>query len=211
MALDKSQLESDLLSTFQDMKSAGENAKDSDFSAGVATACKDFVEGGNIIIVAGGKVSSGTFAGGGQGNISLKDSLMKSAIDTATATMKTLTSGGDAILASAIFSGLSAMLTAGEVEVDVEGTTVSESGSAVPPSSGTTKGTGLTCTDSGFVASLNSVFSDMNSKTSEEGFDGDEYLAEKLADIINTLVATGTVITSGEGELEGVTGTGAIS
>ena len=51
----------------------------------------------------------------------------------------------------------------------------------------------------------------MIDKRNDEDFNGDTYLAEKLADIINTYIATGTVTTSGQGALSGVTGTGKIA
>lgn len=215
MALVKNDLISDLKATFKKMKDAGEHASDSDFSSGIANACKDFIEAGTITIVATGTVSSGVFTGGGSGSISLTSSKMSKVIDTATASMKNMTSGGDDVLASALFSGLNAMISAGTVEIDVTGTTVSPSGSPVEPTSGKTKGTGLTCTDGvspkDFVSKTKKIFKDMIDKRNDEGFNGDNYLAEQLADVINTYIATGTVTTSGQGALAGVTGTGKIA
>lgn len=211
MALVVKNLETDFKKVFKKMKDAGKNSSDSDFSEGIASACKSYIEAGEITTVDGGTVSSGVFAGGGTGSISLDDSLMSEVLDTATQEMKSMTSGGDNTLATALFSGLNAMISAGSVEIDVTGATTSPSGSTVPPSSGTSKGTGLNCTDSGFVKSVKGIFQDMINKRNDEGFNGDEYLAEHLAGTINTYISTGTVTTSGEGDLSGVTGAGSIA
>lgn len=215
MSLVKNDLISGLKDTFKKMKDAGEDASDSDFSSGIADACKAFIEAGDITIVATGTVSSGVFTGGGSGHISLESSKMSTVIDTATASMKDMTSGGDDVLASALFSGLNAMISAGTVEIDVSGATVSPSGATVPPSSGKTKGTGLTCIDGAspqdFVSKTKKIFKDMKDRTTESGFNGDNFLAEQLADVINTYISTGTVTTSGQGALSGVTGTGKIA
>ena len=103
------------------------------------------------------------------------------------------------------------MHKASEVNTDITGTTTSPQGSPVPPNSGKGKGTGLTCSDSGFVDSVNQIFSDMNTRRDEEGFDGDAYLAEQLAIVTNKYIVTGTVTTSGQGALTGVTGDGKIA
>jgi hypothetical protein len=125
--------------------------------------------------------------------------------------MKEMTSGGDNVLATAIFNGLKALHQASEVSTNITGTTTSPQGSSVPPTSGKGKGTGLTCIDRGFVDSVNQIFSNMNSRRDEEGFDGDSYLAEQLALVTNSYIATGTVTTSGQGVLAGVTGNGKIA
>lgn len=220
MALVKNNLISDLKAIFKKMKDDGEDASNSDFSEGIASACKSYIEAGDITTIDGGTVSSGVFAGSGSGSITLDDSLMSDEIDSAIADMQDMTSGGDAVLADAIFSGLNEMISKGEVETDVKGSTTSPSGSLVEPTSGTAKGKGLTCTDGitedpnnpkDFVGKLKKVFQDMIDKRNDEGFNGDNYLAEQLADIINTYIATGTVTTSGQEALSGVTGTGKIA
>lgn len=220
MALVKNNLISDLKATFKKMKDDKDKASNSDFSEGIAGACKSYIEAGDITTIDGGTVSSGVFAGSGSGSITLDDSLMSDEIDSAISDMQDMTSGGDAVLADAIFSGLNKMISKGKVETDVEGSTTSPSGSPVEPTSGTAKGTGLTCTDGvtedpnnpkDFVGKLKKVFQDMIDKRNDKDFNGDTYLAEKLADIINTYIATGTVTTSGQEALSGVTGTGKIA
>lgn len=211
MALVVKNLENAFKKVFSDMKEAGENATDEDFSEGISKAVKDYIDAGNITTVDAGTVSSGVFAGAGTGSTTSKDSLMDNVVLPATVTMKQMTSGGDNILATAIFNGLKALHQASEVNTDITGTTTSPQGSPVPPTSGKGKGTGLTCIDSGFVDSVNQIFSDMNTRKDEEGFDGDAYLAEQLAIVTNKYIATGTVTTSGQGALTGVTGNGKIA
>jgi hypothetical protein len=211
MALVVKNLENAFKKVFSDMKEAGENATDKDFSEGISKAVKDFIDAGSVTTVDKGTVSSGVFVGSGTGSTTSKDSLMNGVVLPATATMKEMTSGGDNVLATAIFNGLKALHQASEVSTDITGTTTSPQGSSVPPTSGKGKGTGLTCIDSGFVDSVNQIFSNMNSRRDEEGFDGDSYLAEQLALVTNSYIATGTVTTSGQGVLKGVTGNGKIA
>jgi hypothetical protein len=201
MALNKSALQSDLADVFSSMES------NSDFASGIASACKSYIENGEVTTEDEGTVSSGEFAGSGSGSVTVTDTLMSAPILTATASMQSMTEGGDAVLASAIFSGLNAMIAVAVVETDVTGETTSPSGSPVPPSSGNAKGVGLSCTDSGFVSALEGYFSDMQSMT--EG--GDDYFAEKLADVIHTYISTGKVTTSGLEALSGSAGSGEIA
>ncbi len=211
MALAKSTLENNLKKVFSDMKKAGDKAKDTDFSDGITKACKDFIEAGDITTVDAGTVSSGVFAGSGSGSISLTDSLMKTPIVTAMNSMKTMTTGGDSILATAIFSGLSAMVSAGKVETDVTGLTTPPppATGTVPPSSGSAKGA-MVCTYPTFVTELNQVFQDMIDKAGD-GFNGDDYFADKLATLVNSYVSSGVVTTAGTGALSGTVGSGGIA
>lgn len=192
------------------MKSAGDKAKDSDFSSGIAKACKDYIEGGSIVTVDEGTVTAGEFLGSGKGSISLTDSLMSTPIDTAMNTMKSMTKGGDSVLATAIFNGLDSMVSSGTVKTDVKGVTTSPAGSPVPPSSGSAKGT-MECSYDTFVSDLEDIFASMKSRYAEEGFDGDAYLAKELATLVGKYTKTGKVKTAGQGELEGSSGKGGIS
>lgn len=208
MALVLAKLQSDLKKVFSDMKQ--ENAKDSDFSDGVSKACKDFVESGTISTVDGGTVSSGGFVGSGNGSISVTQSDMSSPIVTAMNSMKNMAEGGNALLATAMFNGLNSMISNGTVETDVTGVTTSPAGATVPPSSGSAKGS-MSCAYPTFVTELNSIFSDMNTKSDEEGFDGNVYLGDELGKLVNKYIKTGVVSTNGQGALSGSTGAGGIS
>lgn len=199
MALNKATLENNLSDTFLDMES------DSDFASGIASACKSYVEGGTVTTIDGGTISSGVFAGNGSGSASVSDSLMSAQINTAIAQMKQVTSGGDNILANGIFNGLKAMLAQASVSTNVKGNVTQ--GSSTSYMEGTASGTGITCTDAGFVSSLLDCFDEMKDKTSG----GDSYFASQLADIINTYVSTGQVVTGGQGAIEGSAGSGSIA
>lgn len=203
MAFSTQTLRSDLYTAFKGMQS------DDDFANNLAKAVKDFGESGDVITADSGVVSSGTFTGAGKGRIKLTDSLCSAPIKAACKAMLSLTEGGDAILASAIGSGVQAMVTAGEVSVDVAGTVITPAG--VPtPMSGSAKGT-LTCQNASLISSLISTFRDMKDRYDEEGFDGDDYLADKLSDKLNDYFTSGTVSTNGTGSLAGSVGSGTIS
>lgn len=205
MSLVVKNLETKLQKVFSDMKSAGENAKDTDFSDGVSKACKDFIEAGSIKTTDAGTISAGVFKGDGKGSISLTDSLMSAPIVIAMTSMKTMTSGGDSILATAIFSGLSAMVTAGKVETNVSGTVTNTSSGATSPMAGSAKGV-MACSYPTFVTELNKIFSDMKDKDN-----GDDYLAEKLASLVDSYTKTGIVTTAGTDTIAGSAGGGNIS
>jgi hypothetical protein len=146
----------------------------------------------------------------GSGGLTLSDSLMAEPIKTCCATMKTITTGGDELLATAIGTGILAMTSAGTVNTDVTGVTTSPQGSPVPPSSGKAKGT-ITCQNADLISSLIQCFKDMKDNAFDEGFDGDDYFAGEMADYVNDYFTAGVIATSGQGALSGTTGAGSIS
>lgn len=206
MALVKATLENDIKQVFKNMADAGENASDDDFASGIAKACADFVESGLVTTVDAGTVTSGIFAGSGTGNVSVDTSVMENILITACSSMKSMTSGGDNVLASALANGFVAMTTAGTVDTDIVGVTTSPMGSVVPPSSGKGKGT-ITCQSAGILSSLNTAFSSMKTMTAG----GDDIFASALASAIETSVKAGVIVINGQGALTGTTGSGTIS
>lgn len=204
MGFSKAQLKKDIKKVFEDMQS------DDDFAEGLAKACKDFGESGEVTTTDAGTVSSGVFAGSGSGGLTLSDSLMAEPIKTCCATMKTITTGGDELLATAIGTGILAMTSVGTVNTDVTGVTTSPQGSPVPPSSGKAKGT-ITCQNADLISSLIQCFKDMKDNAFNEGFDGDDYFAGEMADYVNDYFTAGVIATSGQGALSGTTGAGSIS
>jgi hypothetical protein len=204
MGFDKSRLKKDLKKAFKDMES------DSDFAEKLSKACKNFGESGEVTTTDAGTVSSGVLAGSGSGSLSLSDSLMSSPIKTCCTQMRSLTSGGDVKLAEAIGAGILAMTSAGIVSTDVSGVTTSPQGSPVPPSSGTAKGT-IACTNADLIKGLKDCFQDMKDRAFEKGFDGDDYFAGELSDLVNDYFTAGVIATSGQGALSGTAGSGTIS
>lgn len=206
MSFDVSQLKSDLYNAFQQMES------DDDFADGLSKAIKDFGESGDITTVDAGQVSSGTFSGSGSGGLKLTDSLCSAPIKIACQSMLAMTEGGDTVLANAIGNGVQAMVSAGTVETDVVGTTIAPppTSAPVPPYSGKAKGT-ISCQNASLIAKLISVFSDMKSRYDEEGFDGDDYLADEMSKEVKSYFTSGIISTNGTGELSGTTGSGSIS
>lgn len=207
MALVKSKLENDLKNIFSAMKN--QNKDDDYFCDEIAKACKNFGESGSIVTVDAGTVSSGVFAGSGNGSLSLTDSLMSSPIKACCKLMKQGL-GDDTTLANAIGTGILAMTTAGVVETDVIGVTTSPSGSPVPPSSGTAKGT-IKCQNASLISGLIKCFKDMKDKYKDEGFKGDEYFAQEFASLADSYFKAGAITTNGTGALSGTIGTGTIS
>lgn len=204
MAFNKSKLKSDILSVFTTMQS------DSDFATGLAKSCKDFGESGKVTTTDTGTVSSGVFSGSGSGSLSLDSSLMSSPVLTCCNALRNTQSGGDTLLAQAIGAGILAMTTAGTVETDVTGVTTSPAGSAVPPSSGKAKGK-ITCSNASLIEGLQNCFTDMKDRAFEEGFDGNDYMAQKIADNVYSYFKNGAITTAGQGALSGTVGSGSIS
>lgn len=208
--LNKIKLEKDLNDVFSDMKESGEDASDDDFAEGIAKAVKAFGESGTVSTTDGGTVSSGVFVGSGSGSLSLTYSYMSTPIKTACTAMKA-GQGDDNTLAQAIGTGILAMTSKPNVvSTNVTGTTTNPSGSVVPPSSGTAKGT-ITCSNTNLIKGLKDTFADMKSKAFNEGFDGDKYLAKNLTDLVDSYFKNGSITTSGEGALSGSTGSGSVS
>lgn len=204
MAFNKQTLINDLKKVFSDMES------NDDFANGIAKACKDFGESGTVVTVDVGAVSSGAFTGSGSGSLSLSDSLMSSPIITCCESMNNMIDGGDTLLANAIGNGLLAMTTAGSVKTNVVGTTISPTGSPVPPTSGTAEGK-IVCQNAPVISALISCFKDMKDKAHNNGFSGDKHFAEKMADCVSAYFISGVITTNGQGALAGATGSGTIS
>lgn len=209
MALVKSKLKQNLQNIFYKMREDSSKATDEYFSDEVAKACKSFGESGDIVTVDTGAVSSGSFIGSGSGSITLNSSLMASPILACCNLMKQGL-GDDTTLANAIGNGVLAMTKAGQVDTDVVGVTTSPTGSPVPPSSGSAKGT-ISCNNSSLISGLIDCFRDMKNKYKDEGFDGDDYFADKLSSLMDSYFKSGSVSTSGTGVLMGTSGTGTMS
>lgn len=206
-------LQSDIKKVFSDMKSAGKDAKDTDFSDGLSKACKDFIQSGKVVTADTGTVATGVFTGVGEGSVSVTQSDMSSLIVIAMNSMKTMIDGGDDVLAQAIFDGLSLMVTKGTVTTNITGATVppAPATGTVAPFSGQGKGK-MTCVEGSFVTDLKNIFKHMKDHANDDGFDGDIYLGDELGKLINTYIKSGTFTISGQGELSGVTNTsGSIS
>ena len=205
---DKDTLEEDLETLFFGMRD-GTVEGDSAFAEGIADAVKAFGESGEVETTDSGTVSSGYFSGAGTGSLTLTSSLMSSPIITACGNMR-IGEGSNNMLAEAIGEGILAMTSEADiVSTDVEGTTTSQ-GSTVPPYSGTAKGT-ITCDNTDLIQGLKDTFTAMGRRAHSQGFDGDEYFAKELADLVYDYFTAGTIETHGEGDLSGTTGTGSIS
>lgn len=205
MAFNESKLKTDIQKVFRDMQS------DDDFCEGLASLCQEFGESGDIVTTDTGTVSSGVFSGSGSGGLTLSDSLMSEPLKTACIEMKKgEMQNGDDYLAEEIGKAIKAMTDSGEVNTDVTGVTTSPQGQTVPPSSGKAKGT-ITCSNADLIQGLKDCFASMKSRYAEESFDGDEYFASELASLVHSYFTAGVIATSGQGELNGTTGTGSIS
>lgn len=207
MAFVESKLKNDLQFVFNAMKN--QNKDDVYFAEGLAKACKDFGESGDIVTTDGGTVSTGVFVGSGKGSLTLDDSLMANLIKTCCTQMKN-GQGDDTTLANAIGNGILAMTNAGEVNTNVTGVTTSPQGSPVPPSSGSAKGK-IACVNTSLISGLIKCFKDMKDKYADEGFDGDALFAGQLASLVNSYFKQGVIATNGTGALSGSAGSGTIT
>ena len=204
MPLVQATLEKDLKKVFSDMKDAGENASNDEFSKGISEAIKKFAESGTVTTVDTGATAAGTYAGSGSGTLSLDASLCKNVIDTTTALMKT--KEDDAKLATAIANGIQAMTSAGTIDITSNGVLTPPPPATPVPIAGSGKAT-IVCIPAPIVLALNAAFASMKNMT--EG--GDDYLATQLATAVNAYYNANTVTGAGTGNLLGVVMSGKLS
>ena len=210
MSLNKSQLASDILSVFNDMKSNYKTEGydgDDKFSKGMTQAFKDFGESGVISTTDSGTVSSGIFNGSGEGSLSLSSSASYSTLLSATKEMKKNKKDDD-YLADKIKEALEDMYDVSDiVETSVSGTITLSAGGVSTVSGASGKGT-ISCDFSSVKSGLVSFFKTMknikNNKT-------DSDLANEIANLVYSAIKSGTISTTDSGEISGAYGSGSIS
>lgn len=197
MSLRQSDLEDDLKEAFATMQN------DADFARLVSVAVARYAESGDITTTDAGQVSAGTFSGSGEGKISVDSSVCEEILVTATDSMKSMTSGGDALLAGQLAAGIDAMMAAGTVTTEVIGTATPPPPASPVPVSGTATGTftGNPALISGVMAAAFPVMLGM-----VEG--GNDFFAVQLATCVTSYLNAGIISTNGTGAVAGSTGSG---
>lgn len=197
MSLKQSDLEDDLKEAFATMQN------DADFARLVSAAVARYAESGDITTTDAGQVSAGTFSGSGTGKISVDSSVCEGILVSATNSMKTMTSGGDALLAGQLAAGIDAMMAAGTVTTEVSGTATPPPPASPVPVSGTATGTftGNPALIQGVMAGAFPVMMGM-----VEG--GNDFFAVQLATCVTSYLNAGTISTNGTGAVAGSIGSG---
>ena len=197
MSLIQSDLEDDLKEAFATMQN------DADFARLVSAAVARYAESGNITTTDAGQVSAGTFSGSGEGKISVDSSVCEGILVTATDSMKSMTSGGDVLLAGQLAAGIDAMMAAGTVTTEVSGTATPPPPASPVPVSGTATGTftGNPALISGVMAAAFPVMLGM-----VEG--GNDFFAVQLATCVTSYLNAGIISTNGTGAVAGSSGSG---
>ncbi len=197
MSLKQSDLEDDLKEAFATMQN------DADFARLVSVAVARYAESGDITTTDAGQVSAGTFSGSGTGKISVDSSVCEGILVSATNSMKTMTSGGDALLAGQLAAGIDAMMAAGTVTTEVSGTATPPPPASPVPVSGTATGTftGNPALIQGVMAGAFPVMMGM-----VEG--GNDFFAVQLATCVTSYLNAGTISTNGTGAVAGSIGSG---
>lgn len=197
MSLIQSDLEDDLKEAFATMQN------DADFARLVSAAVARYAESGDITTTDAGQVSAGTFSGSGEGKISVDSSVCEGILVSATDSMKSMTSGGDALLAGQLAAGIDAMMAAGTVTTEVSGTATPPPPASPVPVSGTATGTftGNPALISGVMAVAFPVMLGM-----VEG--GNDFFAVQLATCVTSYLNAGIISTNGTGAVAGSTGSG---
>ena len=197
MSLRQSDLEDDLKEAFATMQN------DADFARLVSAAVARYAESGDITTTDAGQVSAGTFSGSGEGKISVDSSVCEGILVSATDSMKSMTSGGDALLAGQLAAGIDAMMAAGTVTTEVIGTATPPPPASPVPVSGTATGTftGNPALISGVMAVAFPVMLGM-----VEG--GNDFFAVQLATCVTSYLNAGIISTNGTGAVAGSTGSG---
>lgn len=197
MSLKQSDLEDDLKEAFATMQN------DADFARLVSVAVARYAESGDITTTDAGQVSAGTFSGSGTGKISVDSSFCEGILVSATDSMKSMTSGGDALLAGQLAAGIDAMMAAGTVTTEVSGTATPPPPASPVPVSGTATGTftGNPALIQGVMAGAFPVMMGM-----VEG--GNDFFAVQLATCVTSYLNAGIISTNGTGAVAGSVGTG---
>lgn len=197
MSLIQSDLEDDLKEAFATMQD------DADFARLVSAAVARYAESGDISTTDAGQVSAGTFSGSGTGKISVDSSVCEGILVSATDSMKSMTSGGDALLAGQLAAGIDAMMAAGTVTTEVSGTATPPPPASPVPVSGTATGTftGNPALIQGVMAGAFPVMVGM-----VEG--GNDFFAVQLATCVTSYLNAGIISTNGSGAVAGSVGSG---
>lgn len=208
MAFSKSTLQADILAVFNNM---GSNATNDDFANGLANAVVAFVRTGQVSITDAGTVPGGAFSGGGTGTLSVTATNCAKIIKDACEEMNNMTSGGNNYLAEELGKAFKKMADEGTVTTTVTGTLTPPSPSPpITPYGGSATGS-ISCNSTAMVQALKILFSNMYTHAGEDDYNGNLEFAKELATQLNNFWTSGRISTSGEGNIEGSSGSGSIS
>lgn len=208
MAFSKSTLQADILAVFNNM---GSNATNDDFANGLANAVVAFVRTGQVTTTDGGTVPGGAFSGGGTGTLSVTATNCAKIIKDACEEMNNMTSGGNNYLAEELGKAFKKMADEGTVTTTVTGTLTPPSPSPpITPYGGSATGS-ISCNSTAMVQALKILFSNMYAHAGEDDYNGNLEFAKELATQLNNFWTSGRISTSGEGNIEGSSGSGSIS
>ena len=208
MAFSKSTLQTDILTVFNNM---GSNATNEDFANGLANAVVAFVGTGQVTTTDGGTVPGGAFSGGGTGTLSVTATNCAKIIKDACEEMNNMTSGGNNYLAEELGKAFKKMADEGTVTTTVTGTLTPPSPSpSITPYGGSATGS-ISCNSTAMVQALKILFSNMYTHAGEDDYNGNLEFAKELATQLNNFWTSGRINTSGEGNIEGSSGSGSIS
>lgn len=208
MAFSKSTLQIDILTVFNNM---GSNATNDDFANGLANAVVAFVGTGQVSTTDVGTVPGGAFSGGGTGTLSVTATNCAKIIKDACEEMNNMTSGGNNYLAEELGKAFKKMADEGTVTTTVTGTLTPPSPSpSITPYGGSATGS-ISCNSTAMVQALKILFSNMYAHAGEDDYNGNLEFAKELATQLNNFWTSGRISTSGEGNIEGSSGSGSIS
>lgn len=208
MAFSKSTLQTDILAVFNNM---GSDATNDDFANGLANAVVAFVGTGQVTTTDGGTVPGGAFSGGGTGTLSVTATNCAKIIKDACEEMNNMTSGGNNYLAEELGKAFKKMADEGTVTTTVTGTLTPPSPSPpITPYGGSATGS-ISCNSTAMVQALKILFSNMYAHAGEDDYNGNLEFAKELATQLNNFWTSGRISTSGEGNIEGSSGSGSIS
>lgn len=197
MSLKQSDLEDDLKEAFATMQD------DADFARLVSAAVARYAESGDISTTDAGQVSAGTFSGSGTGKISVDSSLCEGILVSATDSMKSMTFGGDVLLAGQLAAGIDAMMAAGTVTTEVSGTATPP-----PPASPVSVSGSATGIFTGNPALIQGVMAGAFPVMMEMVKGGNDFFAVQLATCVTSYLNAGIISTNGTGAVAGSVGSG---
>ena len=170
-----------------------------------------FVGTGQVTTTDVGTVPGGAFSGGGTGTLSVTATNCAKIIKDACEEMNNMTSGGNNYLAEELGKAFKKMADEGTVTTVVTGTLTPPSPSpSITPYGGSATGN-ISCDSTAMVQALKILFSNMYIHAGEDDYNGNLEFAKELATQLNNFWTSGSISTSGEGNIEGSSGSGSIS
>lgn len=211
MAFNEQTLKNNLSTLFAQMKedTSGDNTV---FANGISTYISQFANTGSVSTTDAGTIAAGVFAGSGSGSMTSTPAACFATILAACLKMKTATDEekeqgvyDNKYLAQEVGKGIQQMADTIVVSTTVAGTTTPSSGT--PYTDGGQAQGQIQCNNGSLIQNLQTAFESMINDEEKD----DDWLAGQIAQEVHTYFKQGSIVTYGQGNLQGSVGSGSVS